>query len=647
MAKLMLPAGATSQTVNLFIQDSTSTTGAGKTGLVYNTGSLVAYYVRPKAVAASITLATQTVTGAWSTGGFVEIDATNMPGWYRFDIPNAALATGVTSVGIHFKGATGMAPLPLEIDLGAIGAIWDEINTGSTHNITNSTGKQLRSLATGNDAVIYPPTGTVTLASATGSTATLDSGASNSAQAYQWDVINILTGTGAGQSRIITDYTTGRIATVTPAWSTTPDNTSGFDITPTASVQVVSYVSGQSPDTLVWNAVTRTLSAGTNIVLAKGTGITGFNDIAATAIVSAGAINTSSGAVSTVTTLTNLPTAPTDWLTALALKADAVTEIQSGLATSSQIPAHFTNATFVSDGVFATAALANAPTGGGGGGDIVSVNGNTFSGANVPCVLADGVAHGGTPGSSTASFALEHFRVNNPNGSGVIFESTYPQASGFAHGLLCRVDGNGFGINAIGPSDITAIGGGIQGYGGAGAGTGFSFSGGDTTNSGQNHGGVISGGIDGSALKLLGPYDAAATASILSLADNGSGNCHGVEITAAGTGKHGIFSTGGTDGDGFHGVGAGTGTGFNSTPDATGFGSTFDVSSDSVKLDLTQVIGGTATLADALKAAYAQGAGVWDLNTGTKVLTLKNKDGSTFIQFDLDSVTAPTYRHIH
>ena len=35
----------------------------------------------------------------------------------------------------------------------------------------------------------------------------------------------------------------------------------------------------------------------------------------------------------TVTTLTNLPAAPTDWLTAAAVKADAVTKIQSGLST--------------------------------------------------------------------------------------------------------------------------------------------------------------------------------------------------------------------------------------------------------------------------------------------------------------------------
>src|SRR3990167_1290609 len=50
----------------------------------------------------------------------------------------------------------------------------------------------------------------------------------------------------------------------------------------------------------VWASVARTLTAVTNIVLAKGVGVTGFNDIAATAIVSAGAITTLSGAVANV-----------------------------------------------------------------------------------------------------------------------------------------------------------------------------------------------------------------------------------------------------------------------------------------------------------------------------------------------------------
>jgi hypothetical protein len=75
------------------------------------------------------------------------------------------------------------------------------------------------------------------------------------------------------------------------------------------------------------------------LTLAKTTNITGFNDIAATAIVSNGAITTSGGAVSTVTTtatattLTNLPAITTDWISAAGVSAAAVTKIQSGLST--------------------------------------------------------------------------------------------------------------------------------------------------------------------------------------------------------------------------------------------------------------------------------------------------------------------------
>lgn len=119
MAKLSVMAGSTSVSVNLFIQDSTSSTGAGLTGLVYNTASLAAYYCLPGAAASSISLATlASASSSWSSGGFKEIDATNMPGWYRFDVPNAAIASG-RFVSIHFQGAADMAQLPLEIELTA------------------------------------------------------------------------------------------------------------------------------------------------------------------------------------------------------------------------------------------------------------------------------------------------------------------------------------------------------------------------------------------------------------------------------------------------------------------------------------------------------------------------------------------------
>lgn len=115
--KLARKAGATSQIFQVFIRDSSSTTGAGLTGLVFNSASLTAYYHRDTdTTATAITLVTMTV-GTFTSSGFKEIDATNMPGWYQFCPPNAALAAGAASCGFHLKGATNMAPLPIEVDL--------------------------------------------------------------------------------------------------------------------------------------------------------------------------------------------------------------------------------------------------------------------------------------------------------------------------------------------------------------------------------------------------------------------------------------------------------------------------------------------------------------------------------------------------
>ncbi|MDE1839576.1 MAG: hypothetical protein KGH87_06620 [Thaumarchaeota archaeon] len=117
--KLLRKAGDTSVILQVFIQDSSSVTGAGLTGLTNASAGLTAYYHRDTdTTATTISLVTMTV-GTFTSSGFKEIDATNMPGWYQFCPPNTALATGAKSVGFLLKGATNMAPLPIEIQLGA------------------------------------------------------------------------------------------------------------------------------------------------------------------------------------------------------------------------------------------------------------------------------------------------------------------------------------------------------------------------------------------------------------------------------------------------------------------------------------------------------------------------------------------------
>lgn len=115
-------AGLTSQTIDVFLGDSSSTTGGGLTGLAYNTSGLTCYYRKgATGTATAITLATQTVGGAWLSGGFVQIDSTNMPGVYRFDIPNAVVDTA-GRVTIYFRGASNLVPTALRIDCRAVRA---------------------------------------------------------------------------------------------------------------------------------------------------------------------------------------------------------------------------------------------------------------------------------------------------------------------------------------------------------------------------------------------------------------------------------------------------------------------------------------------------------------------------------------------
>lgn len=116
--KLNILKGKTSKTLLVFIQDSSSTTGAGLTGLLFNSASLTWYYYREEAGtgATQVTLATQTI-GTWATGGFIELDAADMPGWYELGVPDAVLAAGADFVGMVLKGATNMAQLNIELQL--------------------------------------------------------------------------------------------------------------------------------------------------------------------------------------------------------------------------------------------------------------------------------------------------------------------------------------------------------------------------------------------------------------------------------------------------------------------------------------------------------------------------------------------------
>lgn len=202
MAKFAFVKGTTSQTVLIFIQDSSSSTGAGLTGLTSASSGLTAYYYREGAGtgATQITLAATGSLGTWESGGFFEVDATDMPGWYEVGLPNAALASGADFVGVQLKGATNMAPCNLEIQL--TGVDLNDATDGGIASVADWTdGGRLDLLL---DAVKAKTDSlTFTVAGKADANVTHWGGTANpTPDAAGYPKVTIKTGTGTGEANI-------------------------------------------------------------------------------------------------------------------------------------------------------------------------------------------------------------------------------------------------------------------------------------------------------------------------------------------------------------------------------------------------------------------------------------------------------------
>lgn len=125
MAKSTIPRGETSVIRHVFIMDSASTTGGGKTGLAYNTAGISAYYIYAGGTKTALTLEDITTLGTYAAPTsaahmrFKLIDDTNMPGWYEVQFHNDwySVASARKTACVQMKGASGMAPLNMEFDV--------------------------------------------------------------------------------------------------------------------------------------------------------------------------------------------------------------------------------------------------------------------------------------------------------------------------------------------------------------------------------------------------------------------------------------------------------------------------------------------------------------------------------------------------
>ena len=128
---ITITPGSTSQSIELYL---------GATGLTASTAGLSAYYNRTRSADVQIPLVARTVTQAWTSGGFAEVNPNTMPGVYRLDLPDAAVSAGADDVTVVVRGASGTNGAVISIKLSSGGltsaqtaqAVWDADTTSHT-----------------------------------------------------------------------------------------------------------------------------------------------------------------------------------------------------------------------------------------------------------------------------------------------------------------------------------------------------------------------------------------------------------------------------------------------------------------------------------------------------------------------------------
>jgi hypothetical protein len=170
MAKEIIKRGATSNILRVFLQDSTVTTGAGKTGLgISSTGLIISTIADVEATATTYTAAGSTIETVTTLGTYAaptatkcrfrEVDATNFPGVYEIQIADARFAVSNSTQLLISVQATGIAPVYTEYQLVAID-LMDTVRLGLT---------ALPNVASGSaGAIITSGTGTAQLSTTSG-----------------------------------------------------------------------------------------------------------------------------------------------------------------------------------------------------------------------------------------------------------------------------------------------------------------------------------------------------------------------------------------------------------------------------------------------------------------------------------------------
>jgi hypothetical protein len=110
-------AGTTSMTLGVFVQDTSSTTGAGLAITHASSGLVFEYRRQGQSAWTSVTPVTATL-GTYTSGGVVADGA--LTGAIEIGVPDAAVAAGARFCLIRLRGVANMLPVLIEMELDAV-----------------------------------------------------------------------------------------------------------------------------------------------------------------------------------------------------------------------------------------------------------------------------------------------------------------------------------------------------------------------------------------------------------------------------------------------------------------------------------------------------------------------------------------------
>lgn len=200
---------------------------------------------------------TVTVLGDTSA---TELDATNAPGLYSFDLTQAE----TNYHKILFSGKSTTANVKL------IPLLVFTVSQTPDVNVSTITAGAITNASLHADTGLKPDYSCTLQSGSTSTTAKLDTGASSTTNFWQDAFIRIVSGTGAGQSSTVTAYNgTTKVCAIADTWTTTPDATSVVVLLPAVQSLadiVAAVLAGQIGDSTI------TIAQALRIILAVAAG---------------------------------------------------------------------------------------------------------------------------------------------------------------------------------------------------------------------------------------------------------------------------------------------------------------------------------------------------------------------------------------